>query len=777
MGRSGAVGWAVLIFILSLLAISFSACGGSNAITTVPDEVPASISLSPTTTASLDVGATQNFVATAMNRNRQAIAEVFSYQSSNPAVVTVARTGSVCAGTWDSLTAPTTCTPGPVGTANITATARGVSSPPTTVYVHQHITKIQISIVPSQTNPPGPCYSKSQVLDFQASAFSGPAGNLIDITPTVGQFVFQVGNSSVVTLRVLSVNSSNQTVLNQAETTANVPGTTPLYASVSGVNSAGYNFVTCAIQKITLSVPDASGTSFVVPTGTSKTMNATAVDTLGSTITGIPLTWTSSNAAAVKASGISSGTIYASVGTATMSSVGAAAVIASCTPPACNIGFAPTMPIYPTDTISFLVTGTASSTSYSLYVTSTGTGVDPQTSQPWSCATTSGCTTRIIPITGSSTGTNTVGSAGSLPSTPNSLVYEPGGAAAYLGVDSGQLGTRGLMLLTTSSSSLAQHTNAPGKILAVSPDGTLVVVSDTVDAPNQVYIFNIDTNAAAVLNITGATAAAFSPDNLKAYIVAGNSLYIYSSLDHLQTVPLSSGSSSFAATDVAFLPVGAFAFIAGGPPDTVTAYATCTNAIAQNSGNADQVVATPGIPSMLRPLPNGTQVLAMDPPGIDFLDLSTTPVGCPPTLQIAPAVQADLGIGPFVPKQFIISPDGLTAYIVTQNSGVILVFDIATRSTSAIALTGNAIALQAALTPDGKFLFVGAEDVPPPVPPATTPAALGSVHLLDTTIRADIQQITFSDTPQPFCIGPGTPPLAPPSPVGYCYPDLIAVRP
>jgi hypothetical protein len=771
MGRFGSVGLAALIFLLSLLAIGMSACGGNSATKVVADEVPANISLSPSVNATLDVGATQTFTATAHNRNNQSIPETFSYQSSNPAVATVANNGAVCGGTWDSLTAPTTCTPGPVGTAEISATALGVSSPPTLVYVHQHVTSIQISVVPSVTNPPGPCYSEAQALDFQAAAYSGTGGNLTDITATVGEFTWQVGSSSVVTLKTLNFNSANQPVLNQSEATANAPGTTFLYANLNGVNSAPYTFVTCAVQKITLAVLNDSNTSLVVPMGSSTTINATVIDTLGNTITGVPLTWSSSNTASVTVSGDNASTIYGSVGSTSSPAVGSAAVIASCTPPTCNIGFSPTLPIYPTGTISFIVTGGTGTASYSLYVASKGTGIDPSTNQPWSCATIQNCFSRIIPLTGSSTGTNTVGTEVNVPGTPDSLVYQPGGASAYLGVDSGQLGTRGLMVVTTSSNALALHATAPGKVLAVSPDGKTLIVSDTVDLPNQVYVYNTGTNAVTTaLNITGATAASFSPDNLKVYIVAGNMLYIYSALDALQSVQLSPGSPGFVATDVAFLPAGAFALTAGGPPDTVTAYTTCTNAIALNSGNTPQVVTTPGIPSMLRPLPDGITVLAMDPPGIDYLDVSTAPVGCPPTITTSFGGSVNLGQNNFIPTQFIISPDGLTAYIFTQNSGVILVFNIANKTTSAIALTGNAIALQAALTPDGKFLYVGAEDAPPP-------AAMGSVHVVDTTAGADVQQITFTQTPQPFCIGPGTPPLEPPSPVTYCYPDLIAVKP
>jgi trimeric autotransporter adhesin len=775
MGRSGSVGLTALA--LFLLAVGLSGCGSGSATNVLSDEVPASVSLTPATNSSMDVGATQTFTAAAKNRNNAVITDTFTFQSSNPAVATVSSGGAVCAGTWDSLIAPTVCTAGSIGTAQITATARGVSSPPTLVYVHQHVDSIQISVVPSTTNPQGPCISKDQVIDYQASAFSRVGSNLVDITASVGQFTWQAVFSSVVTLKTLTLNSTNQPVLNQVEMTATTPGLTNFSASVSGVNSAPSSFVTCPVEAIQLNVLNDPSTSFVVPIGTSKTVNATVIDFLGHTITGVPLTWSSSSPTSVTATGATS-TLFGSVGTVSTPAVGAASVIASCTPPTCNVGFYPSRPIYPQSLISLVVTGatTGNSTSYSLYVTSKGTGVDATSQQPWSCATTVGCFDRVIPITASTAGTNTVGSAIGLPEVPNTLVYEAGGTAAYMGVDSGKLGTRGLMTLTASSNALAQQVAAPGKVLAVSPDGKTVIVSDVVDTPNQVFIANPATNSvAATLHITGATAASFSPDNFRAYILAGNQLYVYSTIDALQTVQL--GSAGFVANDVAFLPIGAFAFISGGPPDTVTAYATCTNtiALAPHTG-VPQVVPTPGNVSMLRPLPNGAQVLAMDSPTIDYIDVSTSPDSCPPAVTAAFAGSVNLGQGNFVPTQFLISPDGLTAYILTQGSGAILVFNIANRTTSAISLTGNAIALQASVTPDGRFLYVGAEDVPPPTLP-TSPPAMGSVHVLDTTAGADVQQITFPETPQPFCIGQGTPPLAPPSPVTYCYPDLIAVKP
>ena len=80
-------------------------------------------------------------------------------------------------------------------------------------------------------------------------------------------------------------------------------------------------------------------------------------------------------------------------------------------------------------------------------------------------------------------------------------------------------------------------------MLAVSPDGKTVILSgadpNTVpvagsSAPppaTQVIVFNTASNTGTTLPIAGATAADFSPDSLKAFIAAGSSLYVYSTLD------------------------------------------------------------------------------------------------------------------------------------------------------------------------------------------------------------------------------------------------------
>jgi len=263
--------------------------------------------------------------------------------------------------------------------------------------------------------------------------------------------------------------------------------------------------------------------------------------------------------------------------------------------------------------------------------------------------------------------------------------------------------------------------------------------------------------------ITGATAADFSPDSLKAYIVAGSNLYVYSKLDALRTIPLAAS-----ANDVSFLSEGAFAYIAGGDPAGVTVRRTCDN------GAAD-TVTTLGPPTFIKTLPGPQQLLPGDvadsfhlltisPPNVGLISANhalppALPwVGCTPTvIDNNPLPQFfNLGQGNFTAKQLIVSEDGSTAYIVPSNLGRILVFSIAGQVSTAITLAGNANPLTAALTPDGTLLYVGAGD--------------GTVHIVDLVAGGDIQQISFS--PSSLCQDS----IGKPYPVP-CYPDLVAVRP
>ena len=276
------------------------------------------------------------------------------------------------------------------------------------------------------------------------------------------------------------------------------------------------------------------------------------------------------------------------------------------------------------------------------------------------------------------------------------------------------------------------------------------------------FVLDTTANVDSAFQITGATAADFSPDSLKAFILAGSTLYVYSKFDALQTIPLTAP-----ANDVSFLSEGAFAYIAGGAPSAITVWSTCHSSTINNT--PVDTIPVPAVPSFIKTFPNAEQQIiplpntphpvpwfvALNSPNIDIVNVDDgIPTGCTPS--VSDTVSSfNLGQGNFVPKQLIISQDGLTAYVITSNLSSILVFNIAGQTSTAITLTGNTTPLSATLTPDGTLLYVGASDQ--------------TVHVVNTTSGSDIQQISF---PQSLCQNS----IGQPAPV-TCLPDLIAVKP
>jgi hypothetical protein len=279
--------------------------------------------------------------------------------------------------------------------------------------------------------------------------------------------------------------------------------------------------------------------------------------------------------------------------------------------------------------------------------------------------------------------------------------------------------------------------------------------------PNQVFVCtncSASTRSVSSFLITGATAAAFSPDSLKAYIVAGNNLYVYSKTDPLQTIPLTAP-----ANDAAFFPEGAFGYLAGGASSAVTVRRNCDSALVDT-------VTTVATPSMIRALPDAATVVALEPPYLELINVSPNGIweGCTPLVNDTISNTFNLGQGNFTPTQFIISPDGSVAYVLglqpPPNASLpfsfIIAFNFATQTPSLIPLTGNAVPLTASVSPASNLLFVGADD--------------GAVHVIDTATHTDTEQITFPYPTNALCYGPGTPATQSPVP---CLPDLVAVRP
>lgn len=514
--------------------------------------------------------------------------------------------------------------------------------------------------------PTAVCKSVGQTLQLSASAFS----NGVDVTSTVGPFQW----------------GSNQPDVALVDTngllTAKAPGRGAIFASVANVSSVPTTYTTCGVQSVHVHVSGGAGTTFpLASTGSTQQLVADVVDTAGNSITPT-LNWVSTGPAVASVS---------STGLVTAVNPGTAGVIAECAI-TCNVGLSP---VY-----SDVAVGTAAgSSATTVYVTGTGT-------------------TSLIPI---DTGTNAAGTTITLPSQPNSLLFSPLASRAFLG------SSAGLITLDATTNAVTQNTAYPGKVLAVSPDGNRVIVADT----SLVYGVNVGAQSGAVsdsLGISGATAATFAPDNSRAFILAGNTLYAY--------VPNTGTAGSIgllaAGNDIVFSPSAAFAFVANGAPNAINVTAACDASSLAN-------FVTSGTPTKIGVTPDASKILTVDSPNIDILTrTSLLQPGCPPPVT-GTVSSVNLGQGAFTANQLIVTNDGSKAYI-TSNLTSVMVYNVSAGTASAIPLVGNATGLSESATLDGAKLYVGGSD--------------NTVHRIDTATASDAQQIGVSFTPNLVAVRP-----------------------
>ncbi len=770
------------IFALAALLV-LSGCVGKSTPNPTGSGVQ-TVTLSPTTTLSLEFGRTQNFSATAHDSAGRTVFTTIHFVSDNNAALEISNNGVACAGKWDSLSNPVRCSPGVEGIANVTAVAEGVSSAPTIIYVHQHIQSMQVAPVAGQTclqpNANCGCFSEGTTWQFQATAYGA---NNANITNSVGPVNWSSTNANVLTV------DANNTLPNfQVQVTAKTPGITQLFASVAGTTSSPHDYTTCLVKSIVLQVQGGSDNSTTLGAGGTKTITATVLDTLDIALSKPPLIFSTSNPeiATVSTSGVVTG----------KQTAGTADISASCTPPTCNIGVLPGMPVYSTG--GTLTNGEPAFGVIVAHVTQAKTPTATAWAATTDCKDNFNCTSVMFPVT---TATDPVGSPVLVPFTPNAMLFNPAGARIYLGSD------QGLMFAdvggqTTSVSKVAQATTPCnvaicGKPLAISPDGNRVVVADTKTNPNQVYIFDAanPSNAAVDLLISGAAAAAFSPDQMKVFILtADGKLFVYSTLDALLSVPLLAP-----VTDLSFAADGSFAYLTGSPVNAVSGFATCN---LQNVGasspalasNPLRVVALPEVHEdhLFFASEDGksrehsvlTQnLLALEPPVIQFLTAqfsrdtidSETQFTCnPPFFHNDPpngfhgftaGASFNLGQGAFTPLFMQVTADGSQVILVAENIPAVLIFDVNSGTTTAIPLVNNASPLAASATQDGSQVFVAACDAD-----HVNPNTCGSIHIVNTQLGGDLQQAVYTNfnTNDSLCNNlPGT----------ECVPDLIAVRP
>jgi len=798
------------------LASTLTGCLGKN--TPNPGgQAVSSVTLVPNANFSMDVGGTQVFSATARNGAGGVIIGETEFLvslppgSSNPAPLSIASNGNACAGTWDAAIA--ICTAGQPGIALVTAVVGGVSSPPTTVYVHQHIDSLQVTQL--QTTPTstscfqtGPCCSNGQTWLYQGLAYH----NGIDITNTVGQLTWATTNNNVLsTTPYLPPNQP--TVLNDVQITGGSPGITQLYAQVSGTTSNSTQITTCLVQYVRVRAEGLEGNSVTVNSGTTIPIEATAVDTLGYTLPKAPLTWSTDNPEVVSfpTANNSTGTNNATA----RNNTGGANVTVSCTPPTCNIGVVPGLPIYASD--GELPNGTQAFGVISIDVTP---GVQPATYLGWAatdqCADVSGCASVVFQITPSTTN-NPITATATATRTPNSIKFNyQQGSRLYMGSE------EGLMYVDVATSpTVTEISTSPtpcnialcGKVIAISNDGKQVVVSDDVSQTPQVYIYNSSPQAGGS-NVTGlvigppgtggknspyvASSAAFSNDQSKIFILTfGGQMYVYSTVDSLLQVALPSASADCAIYScVAFSADSSFAYVIGtsGAAGTLSAFSTCSTpgvpstelgSIA-TSGVPLQVFASPNLPTT----PPGSDliwqnVFVLEPPKLESFTakftqvaISDTQFTCNPpqisTFSLTAGNTYDLGQGAFKPLYARLVGDGSELIVVGENIPAVLVFNVASGTTSAIRLArvgyANIFPYAASASSDGSQVYVAACDQFPNNDPSQ-PCEAGSVHVVSTIGQGDYQQVPYiNNTTNNMCNNLG-------GSQSLCVPDLVAIKP
>lgn len=452
--------------------------------------------------------------------------------------------------------------------------------------------------------------------------------------------------------------ASVQTALTSGVMTAQAPGETSLFASVSGVNSVGANYNTCAVASIVVHGSGGTGYSFSVTPTNTQALVATVVDTAGQAITPT-LNWgSSSNATATVAStGTGNGA------TVTAVAGGTASITASCVNPTCNVNVSRQ---YSQNVVTITVPQPDVTT---VYVASSSSKM-------------------LVPV---STADNTVGAAITLPYFPNSIVADPAGKAVYMGSKTG-------IMAVAAGSTTVTTSPVPGTILGISPDGNYLLLSDNLS--NVIRYFSIaNGNVAGSETSTTANATAYTPDSLLNEWVNANQLGVGLPTGFLNGFDLLGAPGSF---DMDISGQGGLTYVSNATGAQVLVYSTC------DASQPPQTLSATS-PTLIKALPNGTGAVALDAPSIDVIStpaiLST---GCPIT---SPGTinGYDLGIGSFTPVQLLVTTNSSSAWVLS-NLSTLVRFNLSSLSPSTVALAGGATPLAGGLTLDGLQLWVGTSD-------------------------------------------------------------------
>jgi hypothetical protein len=701
----------------------------------------------------------------------------FSYGTSDMTIADISPTGAVCAGTWNRFTAGgvpsfTTCLPtNKTGVAYLTSSAGGVTSNTVAAYIHPTVTNVSLDVTSNPTGQSG-CYSQGQTAQLNATAFvAGSAtpfcapnsGNpqIPDCTTNLGHFTYSPASTGIVTIDQNGVATAQQ------------PGSTVVTASIANTSSnAGY-FYTCPPKTISLAYNNQ--TTFNVTPNTPLPLTATVTDTNGNGITGLNLSYTSTNPQTI---GVSA------TGSITSTFPSSVAIYAVCQPTTCNPS--------PINQLGVNGTGTPI-VSNSVKVTSPGNG----SNFLWLASPLSPYFVAVDLTTG------TTGTPVKLPYAPNSMVLDQTGSTLYFG------NYRELMIYTAATNALLKEdTTVPGVVLAVSPTNSEVLINDQDRGVFYLYTpastgtgTGTSGTAGTPANITSTFGgigerASYSPDGNTVYIVGKNVLYVHNnftgwSVEQLPgnsanpspTCPANPGSdlnttyNIFCSPDLSLAVPAVGTFLSGTdssatnvPGTGVTARGFCPDTTGTNVDNYPSAVpggaAGYGFNSdHLAATNDGMHVIGatVNPPALVDAAMTTPPAtgsgACPTTPVTVNGTVTNKSVGLQIPNtgntpfplsipgvqnidQVVASPDSSIAFVTYYVPGntppaggaQLPVYKIPQTGTagavSNVALSGSAVVapLAGIFSPDYKTFFV-----------STTGDNL--VHLISTTTLTDTQQL------------------------------------
>lgn len=630
-------------------------------------------------------------------------------------VPTGVNAGRLCGGTWNRNSGAgvadfTTCNEtGITGEVYVVASGGGATSNPLPIFVHPKVASVVLG-------NPTPSASCSDSTDPSSNCCPLAAQATVTADPYVGDACLSQGRTAQLVARAYDSTGKNITcsvghltfaaatttvasIDENGVVTAQQPGSTVVTANLTQTGSSAGFFSTCPPTNISLTVPNTTSgtTSVTVNQNTTQPLAAVATDINGTTLTGLALDFVSTNPIEIPA---------ASTGSVTPAYPAVASITAICQPPNCNQA--------PVNQIGLFGNGKPVA-SNAVTVTTPGNS----TAQIWVGSTQS---RYIYPVDFTNTTNST---AVRLPFAPNSMVLSNDGTAIYMGT------ATELMAFNASTNALSgEFTTVAGKVLAISPDGTKLIMSD----PRKSLTYLVTASTGAIISTYGGvgTHAAFTQDNNTAYITMGtadanynvtpnNQLLVYSTFTGWNQVTLGAP-----ANDVAITVPSVGAYLAGasttarsycssttivGTPPNTTSITNSPYPLADTATvTTDRVVATN----------NGLHILgATAASGGSLVDLGFTTglplANCPTTVPpdyFTPSRSTTntlpLGVTATAITGIIPTSNSATAFVTYTGSGSLPAYKPATGTLSQVALTAGATApVAAAISSDGTTLYVG----------------------------------------------------------------------